>query len=184
MLEDVLLTKALAAGFKHAAVIDVNELVYVPEYRKYCEENLCGNYDRLPVCPPNCGTAEEMHLKTLKYKKVLVLQSEMVPVKKELTEYLAGKRKHNELMDKLLLQLKLDDILVMSAGPWKNYSCMSAYSIDAEKMAASCNMICWGKDGIVRFFSSILYNAISNTTEYMPPWGQISADLIDVEKVN
>lgn len=158
MFEDALISKALDVGFAHAAVIDAKELVYIPEYRKYCEENICGNYNKIPVCPPACGTSEEMHLKTLKYKKVLVLQTEMVPVKKELCEYLAGKKKHNVLMDRLLLQLDMNNILVMSAGPWKNYSCMSAYSIDAERMADSCGMLCWGKDGIVRFFSSILFN--------------------------
>ena len=47
-----MLDKALANGFAKAAVIDAKELVYVPEYRKFCEENLCGNYNKLPVCPP------------------------------------------------------------------------------------------------------------------------------------
>lgn len=158
MHEVDLIKQALKMGFAHAAIIDVDELVYVPEYRKYCEENLCGNYNLLPVCPPACGTVEEMHSKILQYKKALVLQTEMVPVRKELSEYKMGKKKHNELMDKLLDELGLQDILVMSAGPWKKYSCMSAYSIDAEKMANSCNMICWGKDGVIRFFSSILFN--------------------------
>ena len=32
---------AAAEGFAAAAVIPVNELVFVPEYRKYCEENSC-----------------------------------------------------------------------------------------------------------------------------------------------
>lgn len=154
-----MLDKALANGFAKAAVIDAKELVYVPEYRKFCEENLCGNYNLLPVCPPACGTSEELHQRMQKYTKALVLQTELVPVKKEHSEYLAGKKAHNILLEKLINELELKDILVMSCGPWKEYSCMSAYCIDAEKMAASCNMICWGKDGIIRFFSTILFNA-------------------------
>ena len=134
-----IIAKALAAGFSQAAVMNAAELVYVPEYRKYCEENVCGNYNKLPVCPPACGTVEEMHASMLPYSKALVLQTELVPLKKEKAEYLAGKRKHNQLMDLLLPELHLQDCLVMSAGPWKNYSCMSAYSIDAAKMAESCH---------------------------------------------
>ena len=55
-----LIQEALSLGFANAAVIDVKDLVFVLEYRKFCEENLCGNYDLVPACPPACGTAEEM----------------------------------------------------------------------------------------------------------------------------
>lgn len=153
-----LIPNALAVGFAKAAVMEVKDLVYVPEYRRFCEENLCGNYNLLPVCPPTCGTSDAMHERMLKYSKALVLQTELVPVKKEHAEYLAGKKAHNMLLEKLIAKLEFQDILVMSCGPWKSYSCMSAYSIDAEKMANHCGMICWGHDGIIRFFSSILFN--------------------------
>lgn len=34
---------AKAAGFTGAAVLPVRELVVVPEYRRFCAQNLCGN---------------------------------------------------------------------------------------------------------------------------------------------
>ena len=40
--------------------LPVRELVVVPEYRRFCEQNLCGNYGVLPACPPVSGTVEEM----------------------------------------------------------------------------------------------------------------------------
>ena len=46
----------------------------------------------------------------------------------------------------------------MSAGPYKTYSCMSAYGLDAQKMAESAGMVCWADDLDVRFFSLILYH--------------------------
>ena len=42
---------ARTLGFTDAALMDTAELVIVPEYRQFCEENLCGNYNVLPVCP-------------------------------------------------------------------------------------------------------------------------------------
>lgn len=157
-MEDALLIeKAMAAGFKHAAIMAVKDLVYVPGYRKYCEENICGNYNLVPSCPPKCGTSEDMYKQVQKYSKVLVLQTEMVLQKQDRMEYFATQRVHNQLMEQLLEQLQLEDCLVMSAGPWKKYSCMSAYCIDAAKMAEACGMVCWGNDGVVRYFSSILY---------------------------
>jgi len=157
MTDNELINEALKIGFNKAGVISVDQLVYVPQYRKYCEENLCGNYARLPVCSPSCGTVEEMYNRITNYKKALVLQTKMIPAKNQMSEYIAGKRMHNEMMDKLISKLNLNSFLVMSAGPWKDYSCMSAYSIDAEKMAEACSMICWGNDGVIRFFSTILY---------------------------
>ena len=39
------------------------------------------------------------------------------------------------------------DILIMSAGPYKHNSCMSAYCVNAQKMADAVNMLCWIDDG-------------------------------------
>ena len=37
-----LVKEAIFLGFSGAAVMDTKELVFVPEYRTFCEENLCG----------------------------------------------------------------------------------------------------------------------------------------------
>ena len=34
---------AKISGFTDAAFLPVRELVVVPEYRRFCEQNLCGN---------------------------------------------------------------------------------------------------------------------------------------------
>ena len=47
-----LVKTALEMGFSDAAVTDTTMLVFVPEYRQFCEDNLCGNYDLNPACPP------------------------------------------------------------------------------------------------------------------------------------
>ena len=44
--------RAKQLGFSAAAVMDTKNLVFKPEYRVFCEENRCGNYDRNPACPP------------------------------------------------------------------------------------------------------------------------------------
>lgn len=38
-------------GFADAAIMDTKDLVFVPEYRQFCEDNLCGNYNLVPACP-------------------------------------------------------------------------------------------------------------------------------------
>ena len=54
--------EAKALGFTQAALMPVSELVIVPEYRMFCEENLCGNYNVLPACPPASGTLERRYV--------------------------------------------------------------------------------------------------------------------------
>ena len=57
--------EAKALGFTQAALMPVSELVIVPEYRMFCEENLCGRYGANYSCPPDCGTPEELHRQLL-----------------------------------------------------------------------------------------------------------------------
>ena len=46
---------------------------------------------------------------------------------------------------------------MMGAGPWKTASCMSAYCVNAQKMADFVGMKCWENDGKTRYFSLILF---------------------------
>lgn len=154
-------TEAKALGFTDAALMPVRELVIVPEYRVFCEENLCGNYNVLPACPPASGTVEEMTARVQQYETALVLMVEHTP--KDYTdrqEQKAAKRHQNELTEQLINRMHENgttDTLMMGAGPWKTASCMSAYCVNAQKMADFVGMKCWDNDGKIRYFSLILF---------------------------
>lgn len=148
---------ALENGFSAAAITGTDTLVVDPGYRKYCEENLCGCYDRLSVCPPQSGTVEEMRERFIRYPNALVLQTLVTPDDKELFEDpRRAKSAHNRLAEKLIALLPSDH-LWMSAGPYQNNSCMSAYCVDCQKLADSVGMLCWAHDGNYRFFSVICF---------------------------
>ncbi len=152
---------AKSSGFTDAALLPVQELVVVPEYRQFCEQNLCGNYDVLPACPPMSGTVEEMTAAMRKYRTALVLTTVVTPVNYMDTAEQRAAKKHQNLMTEQLMEAMradgLDDLLMMGAGPWKNASCMSAYCVDAQKMADAVHMKCWENDGKIRYFSLILF---------------------------
>ncbi len=152
---------AKSSGFTDAALLPVRELVVVPEYRQFCEQNLCGNYDVLPACPPMSGTVEEMTAAMRKYRTALVLTTVVTPVNYMDTAEQRAAKKHQNLMTEQLMEAMradgLDDLLMMGAGPWKNASCMSAYCVDAQKMADAVHMKCWENDGKIRYFSLILF---------------------------
>ena len=156
-----LIKEALSMGFANAAIMDTKDLVFVPEYRQFCEDNLCGNYNLVPACPPACGTVEEMHEKAMKYEKALVLQTVLKYPVMDPVLFKQAKHAQNILTEQLAKWMQengKEDVLIMSAGPYKNCSCMSAYSVDAQKMADAVGMVCWADDSDVRFFTQILFH--------------------------
>ena len=153
-----LLTFAREAGFSAAAVMETKDLVIVPEWRKYCEQNRCGRYGVNPSCPPACGTVEEMTARLTRFDRALVLQSTVNPEEMKVN---GVKFDLNEKSEALLLRLPeigITESDMITAGPYKQWSCVSAYCIDAQKMADKVGMLCWAHDGLNRFFTLILYN--------------------------
>ena len=59
MTERQILDFAREAGFS-AALCDTADIPVDHSFRRYCEENLCGQYDKNYGCPPRCGTPAEM----------------------------------------------------------------------------------------------------------------------------
>lgn len=149
--------EAKKLGFADAAVMNTDKLVFMPEYRRFCEENLCGCYNVNPACPPMSGTVEEMDRKAQSYEKTLVLQT----IQASETDYKKAKLLQNKMTEQLSEKMKADgktDLMIMSAGPYKHNSCMSAYCVNAQKMADEVGMICWNEDNKVRFFTLILFH--------------------------
>lgn len=56
MREEDLIAVAEDAGFAKAAVMNTEDLEFEHEFRKFCEQNDCGNYGNNYGCPPYCGT--------------------------------------------------------------------------------------------------------------------------------
>ena len=151
---------AKEAGFTDAAYLPVRELVVVPEYRRFCEQNLCGNYGVLPACPPMSGTVEEMTAAMRRYQTALILMNEITADYHDTAAQKAAKIHQNLLTEQFMARMQADglhDLLMMGAGPWKHASCLSAYCVDAQKMADAVHMKCWANDGKVRYFSLILF---------------------------
>ena len=75
MTEDGIMELAKNEGFTNVAVIPADKLVFDRELRKYCEENVCGNYGKNYSCPPFCGTPEEMRDRAGKYGRAWIFQT-------------------------------------------------------------------------------------------------------------
>ena len=94
-------------------------------------------------------------------QRSLVLQTVLKDPIMDPVLFKQAKHAQNILTEQLARQMQetgKEDVLIMSAGPYKNCSCMSAYSVDAQKMADAVGMVCWADDSDVRFFTQILFH--------------------------
>lgn len=176
-MTDKILTQAAEKKlFSAACVIETKKIVFKPEFRPFCEENYCGQYDANYSCPPTCGTPEEMKARILRYRYALVLQSKwhISDIHDKDAIYLA-KLAHNHTSLELKREIEADygECLLAGCGccmlcspcamregrpckdPQERYSCMSAYCIYVKDLAEKCGMEYDGKDGITPLFSLI-----------------------------
>ena len=176
MRKDEIERAAKEKGFTNAAVIPVESLVFEPSLRKYCEDNLCGNYGKNHSCPPGCGTPEEMRARTERYRQAWIFQTIAEVDWRDKTALKAVRDSHNVRSRELLERLEEGGVsgLSMLAGPCqaceicpgeegkpcrypeKQVSCISAYCMSAEKMAQEAGIPYWCGEGKVAFFSLLL----------------------------
>lgn len=172
---------AAEAGFDDAAVIETEDLQFVPAFRALCEENDCGNYGRNYGCPPHCGTTQEMEDKVRKYRRAVVFQSKTAvadvmdpvltkPIKKS---HIQKTRRAMKRMEEA--GMEMDGFAIM-CGPCNfcavcalqegkpcphedmRFSCLSAYCINATELARHCHMeMEWGGNQAT-FFSMYVFD--------------------------
>ncbi len=149
-------------GFE-AAVLNPSDLEFDFTYRKYCEENLCGNYGTSPYCPPLCPSAEELKDEVLKHKKVLVLKStHKIPDLTDIKSIKSAQEAHNAATLRLISKipnfsgaLALCTCADIEIPKNITAACLSAYCINVSKMAEKCNMPYAYKDSLLPLFGFI-----------------------------
>ena len=155
-----LIKLAEEAGFR-AAVIPAKEIPVNGEFRKFCEDNLCGKYNANYSCPPACGTVEQVHQRLLSQEKALVLQKIYeVGSYENKAAVLASRKNLNMAVLQLTEELRkagMDCFCLGYGGcplcdpckqvegepcafPEKRISCLSAYCVDVAKLAQRCAM--------------------------------------------
>lgn len=163
-----------------AAVVDTGKIVFDENFRKYCEENLCGQYQVNYSCPPACGFPDEMRERVLQYGNALVVKSGWdVPDWRDAAVIRHAKKTHNEAMLRILSRMEeanphvlmcgasccsLCEQCAMPAGepcrfPEKKFSCLSAYCINVSKLAEACGMEYSWEEGKMGLYGMILFGS-------------------------
>lgn len=158
--ENELLELANSEGFT-AANISTALIPVDPQFRKFCEDNLCGKYNANYACPPACGTVKELQQKLLSREHALILTATFAISGYEDKEAISkAKTSHNAAVLRLLKKLRTKGYDCFASGyngcplcspckqtqnlpcphPEDRITCMSAYCIDVAKLARLCNM--------------------------------------------
>lgn len=178
MDDQTLLKIAKEAGFT-AALCETSSIPVDHGFRRYCEENLCGQYGMNYGCPPRCGTPEAMEQRLRTYGRALVLQTAW-----PITDYTdhaaisAAKVAHNAASVDLLAALTAaghKGIVIGSSGctlceacalacgqpcrfPMQQYACMSAYCVHVLALAQHCGLRYDCGDGLLRLFGMLIFD--------------------------
>ena len=172
MFDFDLLQLAEDSGFK-ASLISPELIPVNPDFRIYCEENLCGKYGANYSCPPDCGTVKNLHQNILAEDNVLVVQT-IWPIAGYEDKETISKAKHAHNVMVLELKGKMEQYGLHGfcsgyngcplcnpckrqlnepcAHPDKRISCMSAYCIDVAALAKQCELdFAWSSDKLHLF---------------------------------
>ena len=172
MQDTEILNLAASMGFE-AAFADVADIVQDPSFRKFCEDNLCGNYNANYSCPPDCGSVEAVQARLKSGKRALVLQSVWdVGSWDNKDAVLRSKQANNAALLRFMDALRQAGHSGFGLGyggcslctpckrvtnepcahPDKKLSCMSAYCIDVAKLAQTCSLqFDWTPDKLFLF---------------------------------
>jgi len=176
---DALCREAEALGDCRCRIMDACDMVFAPELVDACRQNICGNYGRNWMCPPDVGEPLKLMEKARGYAHGMLVQTvSALEDSFDIEGMTAARDRHNALTEKVgdLVASKAGDVLVLGAGgcslcercariddepcrfPERAHPSMEAYGIYVAPTAERCGMKYINGANTVTYFSMILFN--------------------------
>jgi len=131
-----LVKDALELSAVHVSIAEVAEIKFNEDFRKLCEQNSCGSYNKNWMCPPAVGPIYDLKKRALGFKQGLLFQT-VHPIASSLDwkGMKEGGVKHTEIFRKILECMEnnytFKEILPLNAGPC-TYCAKCSYLIGEE----------------------------------------------------
>lgn len=177
---DALIQSVLLSGADKAEIISSHEIVLDRSFRDMCAANVCGNYGRCWMCPPDAGDIDILINRLGDYDLVLVYQTiHKMKKSNDYNQMLQAGDIHNRLAQKLrsvFVEAGIPDALHIGAGgcrlcpvcakksgspcrhPEIAMPSLEAYGIDVAKMTEASDMEYMGRQGSVHYFGAVFFN--------------------------
>ena len=169
----------LAMGAKNAAVLRVTEISFDKSFRSMCASNVCGNYGKSYMCPPDVGEIGSLIEKAKAYRYAIVYQTiGMLEDSYDFEGMMEAGQRHNDLSQKvrkLFDQNGFEHALHLGAGgcrlcpvcgkktgepcryPDRAMSSLEAYGVNVSELATQCNMRYINGTNTVTYFGAALF---------------------------
>lgn len=175
-----LVKEALEFNATHAALVEVTKIPFNQDFRKQCEQNVCGSYNKNWMCPPGIGPISDLIQRVRGFKQGLLLQT-VHPLEDsyDWDGMLEGKTSHEKVFRKLLEHIEkreiFTEILPLSVGPCmhcakcayltgnecsfpdKAVSSVEAYGIDVMALLKGCGIPYFNGQNTVSYVGLILF---------------------------
>lgn len=176
---EALTKEILNLGAKAVAVIDVDSISFDKAFRDMCASNVCGNYGKNHMCPPNVGEIDALIREAKTYSHALVYQTVgLLEDSYDFEGMMEAGQIHNDLVQnvrdlfdkacgKKALHLGAGGcrICPVCAGktgepcrfPDKAIPSLEAYGINVSELAAQCGMRYINGENTVTYFGAALF---------------------------
>ncbi|MGE4272350.1 MAG: DUF2284 domain-containing protein [Desulfitobacterium sp.] len=109
-------------GVDHCAHIRTQDIPFNIDFRKPCEQNVCGNYKKNWMCPPAVGDFEELRQKALYYQEGILFQKVyQLEDSFDLEGMQEGTVEHTKILLTVITKLRetglFKDFLPLNVGP-------------------------------------------------------------------
>lgn len=182
---DQLREKALLLGAFRAEFVEVSGISTDASFRKLCESNACGNYNRSYMCPPDIGAVGELMERLKTYDKALVYQTVgQLEDSYDFEGMMDAGEKHNALVQKLRQITDREsgrEVLHLGAGgcrvcsicgkktgepcrfPDQAIGSLEAYGINVSLLAEQAGMKYINGRNTVTYFGAVLFKSQSGS---------------------
>lgn len=170
---------ALSLGAHSPILIETKDILFNPEFRKYCEENVCGYYGKNLMCPPDIGTTYEVIKLAQSYEYGIFYQTKgNIKNYSDKDGILNAANTQNNISHKIKQALNskgITEVLCMSTNckyctrcakldnepchnPQLAVGCLSAYCVDVMDLADKCKMDYKCSPQVIIHFGLTLFN--------------------------
>ena len=172
---------AVSLGAFRASVIPVSEVTTDVSFRELCRKNVCGNYGKNWMCPPDAGDIDELIERLRSFEYILVYQS--VGTLEDSYDFegmMAAAAAHRTLMNAVRGAVDLRDdiprILYLGAGgcsvcdecakkkeepcrhPERATASLETYGVNVSRLAAAAGMNYINGQNTVTYFAAVLFD--------------------------
>ena len=180
VLFDRMVALATRLGAYRAAVIPVSAVVTDASFRAMCASNVCGNYGRSWMCPPDVGEIGELMAALRTYTYVLVYQTvSELEDSYDFEGMMEAGAAHNRLMATLREGLKAESlprVLHLGAGgcrmcevcakrtgepcrqPHLAVASLETYGVNVSELARAAGMRYVNGQDTVTYFGAVLFD--------------------------